>query len=210
MHPYLVRLGVSDEVQAYFAPFYYSNHIGDLCFSYGDDVEHYGFGFHRVPAVTGFWMAGNLNFSQVNQMIICATALEAVAWLHFYSHRFPDRDSLLFLSAGVSLTIAHINWLREKLPGRQFVFAFGKDLLGRLTAIKLAAGIRGQRLSIVFLAEEKVQIRFRGRDFLFCSENCGMQALEKAAAFRFRVRLSTPKNYNTFFDQLKAAAGLTF
>lgn len=210
MHPFLTRLRISEGLQVYFERFHYSDASGNLCFSYGIDFEHYGFGFHRVPAVPAFWIAGNCNFSQVSQVIVCASALEAIAWLHFYSYHFSGLDSLLLLSAGASLYNYHTQWLRELLPGKDLVFAFGNELLGRLTAIKLAAGIRGQRLSIVFLAEEKVQIRFRGQTFLFDPEQLSMHALEKAAGFRFRVRIATPKNYNTFFDQLKAGAGLTF
>jgi hypothetical protein len=30
------------------------------------------------------------------------------------------------------------------------------------------------------------------------------------SGFRFRVIMSLPKNHNTFFEQLKAAAGLSF
>jgi hypothetical protein len=210
MHPYLTRLGVRQEVQQYFEPFYYSDDAGNLCFNYGADCEHYGFGFHLVPAVSGFWMAGNLNFFQVKQVIVCASALECVAWLNVYGYLFPDTLCLLFLSTGTSLCSEQVVWLREHLPGKDFVFAFGNELLGRLTAVKLAAGIRGQRLSVFSLAEEKIQILFRGQSFLFSPETLTLHALEKAARFRFRVRISTPKNYNTFFEQLKAGAGLTF
>lgn len=210
MHPYLTRLGISDDLQAYFEPFYYSDPAGNLCFNYGVDFEQYGFGFHRIPAAPAFWIAGNSHFSQVSQVMVCASALEAIAWLHFYSYRFSGLDSLLLLSAGASLYNYHTQWLRDQLPGKDLMFAFGNELLGRLTAIKLAAGIRGQRLSIVFLAEEKVQIRFRGQTFLFEPEQLTMHALEEAAGFRFRVRIAAPQNYPTFFDQLKAAAGLTF
>ncbi|MBS1504385.1 MAG: hypothetical protein JST32_20150 [Bacteroidetes bacterium] len=210
MHPYLTRLGIRQEVQQYFEPFYHSDDAGNLCFNYGADFEHYGFGFHRVPAVSGFWMAGNLNFFQVRLIIVCASALECIAWLHNYGYLYPDTLSLLFLSTGASLCSEHMVWLREHLRGKEFLFAFGSELLCRLTAIKLAAGIRGQRLSVFFLAEEKIQILFREQTFLFSPQTLTLHALEKAARFRFRVRISTPKNYNTFFEQLKAGAGLTF
>ena len=210
MHPYLTRLGVRPEVQEYFAPYGFSHESGDLCFPYGDEFEHYGFAFHRVPVVSCFWMAGNLNFSQVRQVIICASAMEGIAKLNHYGFAFSDTENLLFLSAGASFYHQHIRWLRENLPGKDFYFVFGKDLMGRLTALKLAAGIRGRQLHIAYLAEEKIQILFRGRTFLFDPENCSINVLEKASGYRFRVRTAAPKNYNTFFEQLKAGAGLSF
>ncbi|HZY39386.1 MAG TPA: hypothetical protein VFE53_22175 [Mucilaginibacter sp.] len=210
MHPYLTRLGVRQEVQEYFESHLFSNEAGDLCFPYVNEFEHYGFGFHRVPVVSTFWMAGNLNFSQVRQAIVCGSAMECIAWLNHYGFAFPDTESLLFLSAGASLHHQHIRWLRENLTGKDFDFVFGKDLLGRLTALKLAAGIRGQQMHIAYLAEEKIQILFRGRNFIFSPENLSLNALEKLSGFRFRVRISTPKNYKTFFEQLEAGAGLSF
>jgi len=210
MHPYLTRLGVRQEVQDYFEPYCFSNDAGDLCFAYGNEFEHYGFGFHRVPIVSTFWMAGNLYFSQVRHVIVCPSAMECIAWLNHNWFSFFDMESLLFLSAGASLHHQHIHWLRGHLTGKDSTFAFGRDLLGRLTALKLAAGIRGQRLHIAYLAEEKIQILFRGRTYLFDPENFSINVLEKASGYRFRVRISTPKNYNTFFEQLKAGAGLSF
>jgi hypothetical protein len=210
MHPYLTRLGVRQEVQEYVEPYCFSNDAGDLCFAYGNEFEHYGFAFHRVPIVSCFWMAGNLNFSQVKHVVICASAIECIAWLNHNWFSFSDRESLLFLSAGASLHHQHIRWLRVQLTGKDFTFVFGKELLGRLTAFKLAAGIRGQQLHIAYLTEEKIQILFRGRTFLFDPENFSINMLEKASGYRFRVRNSTPKNYNTFFEQLKAGAGLSY
>lgn len=210
MHPYLTRLGVRQEVQEYVEPYCFSNDAGDLCFAYGNEFEHYGFAFHRVPIVSCFWMAGNLNFSQVRQVIICASAMEGIAWLNHNWFSFFDAENLLFLSVGASLHHQHIRWLREQLTGKEFTFVFGKELLGRLTALKLAADIRGQRLHIAYLAEEKIQILFRGRNFIFSPENLSLNALKKLSGFRFRVRISTPKNYNTFFEQLKAGVGLSF
>lgn len=210
MHPYFIRLGIRPEVQEFFSSHYHSDEAGNLCFSYGEQFEHYGFAFHKVPAVSVFWMAGNLNFFQVRQVVICTSALECIAWLNHYWHSFPDTHSLQLLSTGASLCPGHIWWLRKHLAGKTFVFAFGKELLGRLAAIKLASGIRGQKLHIVYLAEEKIQIHFRALTYLFQPENISLNALEKAAGFRFGVRLSTPKNYNTFFEQLKAGAGLSF
>ena len=210
MHSYLTRLGVKQEVQEFFLPFYESDDAGNLCFDYSDAFEHYGLGFHKVPLSSGFWLAGNLTLEQVSTVVISSSAMEAIAWLNRNWERHADPFSLLFFSAGVSQFAEQLNWLRENCPGKKVVSVFGNDLLGRLSAVKLAAGIRGQNLHSCYLAEEKVQILFRGRTFLFGPENLSLNALEKSSGFRFRVIISAPKNHNSFFEQLKAAAGLTF
>lgn len=209
MHPYLDRLGVLSEVQEFFAPFYHADEAGNLCFSYSEGFEHYGLGFHKVPLSSGFWLAGNLCFAQVGTLIICASAMEALAWLELNWHRIADSFSLLFFSAGPSFSSEHICWLRRHFSGKRIVVGFGNDLLGRLSAVKLAAGICGLNLQIAYLAEEKIQILFRGQTYLFSPENLSLNSLEKMSGFRFRVIISHPKNHNSFFEQLKAAAGLT-
>jgi hypothetical protein len=210
MHPYLDRLCVRPEIQELFAPFYDTDEAGNLRFRYGEGFEHYGLGFHRVPLFSGFWLAGNLCFQQVSTVIICSSAMEAIAWLEFNWHRVADSFSLLFFSAGDSLSNEQTSWLREHFSNKKIVFVLGNDLLGRLSAVKLAAGICGLSLQIAYLSEEKVQILFRGQYYLFSPENLSLNALEKLSGFRFRVIISTPKNHNSFFEQLKAAAGLSF
>jgi len=210
MHPYLTRLGVRLEVQEFFSPFLYSDEFGDLYFPYSVGAEHYGLGFHRLPLSCGCWLAGNLELMQVSQVIVCASAMEAVAWLALHAHEFADWHSLLFFSAGGAVHPEHIHWLRENCRDKRVFFACGNDLLGRLSVLKLAAGLCGFTLQVRCLAEEKVQIRFRGQDYLFSPENLSIHALEKVSGFRFRVVTSAAKNYNSFFEQLKAAAGLSF
>lgn len=210
MHPFLDRLGIRSEVQAFFAPFYYPDDAGNLCFSYGEGFEHYGLGFHKAPLSSGCWLAGNLCFAQVGTLVICSSAMEALAWQELNWHRFTDRFSLLFFSAGASLSDEQIYWLRQQFSGKRIVIALGNDLLGRLSAVKLAAGICGLKLQICYLAEEKVQILFRGQSYLLGPENLSLNALEKLSGFRFRVIISHPKNHNSFFEQLTAAAGLSF
>lgn len=210
MHPYLVRLGVRAEVQEFLAPYYRSDEDGNLCFDYGNAFEHYGLGFHRVPVASGFWLAGNLRFAQVSKVIVCSSAMEAIAWLNGNWHRVGDTFSLLFFSAGATLSGELTAWLRLHFSEKAVVMVLGNDVLGRLSTVKLAAALRGQSLHIVYLAEEKIQILFRGQAFLFSREILSLNALEKSAGFRFRVLISTPKNYGSFFEQLKAAAGLAF
>jgi len=210
MHPYLERLHVRPEVQEFFSLFYDSDAAGDLCFPYNPDFEHYGFGFHRVPSSGGCWLAGNLCFDQVAQLVVCSSAMEALAWLNCKLDGEGDPFSMLFFSAGASVSNEQLIMLRKHFSRKRIVMVLGNDLLGRLSAVKLAAALRGQKLQIRYLAEEKVQILFRGQTYLFSPENLSLNALEKLSGFRFRVIISTPKNYNSFFEQLKAAAGLSF
>jgi len=208
MHPYLTRLGIRPEVQRFFRPFYSSDALGNLVFAYGETVEHFGFAFHRMPVTDGFWLAGNLAFSQVRMVILSASALDALSWLNKKLPAFPQTENLLFLALGAGVCDAQLLWLRTHLANKQFRLLFGRDLLGRMADVKLAAAIKGWPLSAYLGEGDRVIISFRNRNFVFSQEQFSLAAFERVAGVRFGVATDKPKMYNLFFDELKAEAGL--
>jgi hypothetical protein len=210
MHPYLTRMGVSEMVQQFFAPFFTSDEAGNLCFWYGKVYEHFGFGFHRVPVSADLWLAGNLNFSQVRLVIISGSALDGVSWLNKKGIYLSHTENLLFISTGAGLQTEHIRWINEHLDGKAFCLTYGKDLLGRLASVKMAAGLRRLPMEVYAEGTDEVSVSFRSRNFSFSQDNFSLHAFEKAAGFRFGIRCDQPKDHLTFFDGLKADAFLNF
>jgi hypothetical protein len=208
MHAYLTRLGVRPEVQRFFRPFYTSDTLGNLVFTYGGDAEHFGFAFHRVPVTDTYWLAGNLQFSQVRLVILSASALDAVSWLNKKLPAFPQTENLLFLAIGAGVSDAQLLWIRAHLEGKAFTLLFGRDVLGRMADLKLAAAIKGWPLSVYSAEGEQVTVSFRSKVFSFSQDGFSLAAFEKTAGVRFGVATDKPKVYNSFFDELKAEAGL--
>ncbi|TSJ44402.1 hypothetical protein FO440_09545 [Mucilaginibacter corticis] len=208
MHPYMTRLGIKPEVQRFVRPFYSIDAIGNLLFAYGEDREHFGFAFHKVPVTDGLWLAGNVVFSQVCLVILSASALDAVSWLNKNLPAFPQTGNLLLVSLGAGISEAQVLWIRKHLAGKQYCLSFGNDLLGRMADLKLAAALRGWPLSVFLTEKEMVMVDFRSRHFVFSQENLSLSAFEKAAGMRFGVATDKPKVYTTFFEELKADAGL--
>jgi hypothetical protein len=208
MHPYFTRLGIRPEVQHFFRPFYRVDAIGNLLFAYGEETEHFGFAFHKVPVTDGFWLAGNLQFSQVRLVILSASALDAVSWLNKKLPAFPLTENLLFLALGAGVTDAQVLWIRAHLEGKAFRLLFGRELLGRMADVKLAAAIKGWPLSVYLGEGEQVVVSFRQHHFTFSQEQFSLAAFEKAAGVRFGAATDKPKVYNSFFDELKAEARL--
>ncbi|WP_426584212.1 hypothetical protein [Mucilaginibacter sp. R-33] len=208
MHPYLTRLGIRPEVQRFFRPFYSSDGLGNLVFSYGEAAEHFGFAFHRIPVTDEFWLAGNLTFSQVWMIILSGSALDALSWMNKKMAGFPQIGNLLFLSLGAGMSEAQLLQIRSSLGGKQFRLLFGRDLLGRIADLKVAAGIKGCPLSVYLDESEQVVVSFRSRNFAFSQEQFSLSAFERAAGVRFGMATDKPKGYLTFFDELKAEAGL--
>ncbi len=208
MHPYLTRLCIRPEVQRFFRPFYSTDDLGNLVFAYGGEAEHFGFAFHKVPVTHTFWLAGNLQFSQVRLVILSASALDAVSWLNKKLPAFPLTENLLFLALGAGVTDAQVLWIRAHLEGKAFRLLFGRDVLGRMADVKLAAAIKGWPLSVYLGEGEQVVVSFRQHDFSFSQEQFSLAAFEKAAGVRFGAATDKPKVYNSFFEELKAEAGL--
>ena len=208
MHAYLTRLGVKQEVQAFFNGCYNADDAGDLCFSYGNEDEHYGFAFHKVPVTDGLWLAGNLHTSQVRLVILSLSALDAVAWLNKKHFSFADTNGLLFVSFGAAVREAHLRWLSENLGRAQLRMIFPKDLLGRCADLKVAAAIHGLQLSLHLEEKEQVVIVFRSQTYHIAQDALSLNAFEKNAGFRFGVPAIKSRSHNTFFDELRAAAGL--
>jgi hypothetical protein len=208
MHAYLTRLGVRPEVQSYFRPFYRADNLGNLIFPYGNAGEHFGFAFHRLPLTDDCWLAGNLHFPQVRRVILSASALDAVSWLNKKYHSFAGTQNLLFVALGTGISDAQLRWIRENFSGKKCQLLFSKDLLGRLADLKVAAAWRGMPLSLYLEGDEKVLVHFRSRNFCFSQEKFSLFAFERAAGVRFGVPATKPLKHNSFFEELKAEAGL--
>ena len=205
MHPFLSRLDLDQQVQEFFEPFYRVDDPGNLLFDYGDGIEHFGFAFHKVPLSQNFWMAGNRNFPQIRQVVICSSAMEAVSWLNNKQSAFRLFDGLLLLSAGAAVRDVHGRWLKKHLWNKEFRLVFGHDLLGHMADLKLAAAIRGWPLEL-YQDGESITVNFRSRLFSFSQETFSLNAFEKSAKCRLGIACDKPNGYDSYFDLLKANA----
>jgi len=205
MHPYLTRLGVRAEVQEFFASFYQADTNGNLVFDYGGETEAYGFAFHRVPVSGGLWVAGQENSRLAGQVFICSSAMEALSFLAFRYTAYPDTSGLLFISIGPGLNDSHLQPVCSSLPEKKCTLLFGNDFVGKVTDLKIAAGIRKVPVA-VYEQDGICTVNFRNRNYSFHTDAFSLNAFEKQAGYRFNIRTLKPKGFNTFFDQLKARA----
>ena len=195
MHPFLTRLGVPPAVQEFFEPYYTTDETGNLVFWYGDEAEHFGFAFHRVPA-KGLWQAGNPNTAMIRQIFYCENAMEAISFLSLHYSAYPYFDRLLFLAGD-----AEHSWLQQK----SWSLVFNGDILGRVRDLKVAAAIR--RLPVtVSLNDESVHIRFRQDNYTILQDQFSLAAFEKISKYRFNVKTHKAKHAYTWLDQLKTSA----
>ena len=192
MNPLLTRLGVPQEVQAFF-------NIHDLLFTYGDHFEHFDTGFHRVPTTQNIWLAGK---DLSREVIITSTAMEAIAYLSVNLYRYPDLNSLSFIAVGNLPQPGQLNWIRANYQKKKFTLVFGKDLLGKLADIMIAAGIKNKTIRLM-RSDMQVQILCNNKLYGFEQDNLSLSAFEKAAGMRTGIRTCKPKEFDTYLDQLR-------
>ncbi|MDB4920369.1 hypothetical protein [Mucilaginibacter sp.] len=192
MNRLLTGLGIPLEVQAFF------NISTDLTFNYGDQFERYDAGFHIVPSTQNLWFAGTQN---ATHLIITYSVMEAMAFITFNRHRFPRLEQLAFIAIGNKLHVEQGDWIRQSFPGRKVILVFGKELVGHITDIKLAAAIKNI----------PIRIFYKDRDFHIYRNNClkvfdqeqiSLHAFQEAFAIRPRFRTGKPVHSLTFLDQL--------
>jgi len=193
MNPLLTRLGVPADIQAFF------NTAAELSFHYGDTSEHYSEDFHKVPTTANLWMAGEATASEV---IVSYCAMEAIAFITINRQHYPELEKLAFVAIGNKLQGEQVKWIREKFPKRKFTLVFGNDLLGQITDIKLAAGLKHIPLRIQH-SSGKVLINCLDKLRIFDEDKITLHAFQLAFGLRGKIRTRKPIQTLTYLDQLK-------
>lgn len=183
----LKKLGVPSNVRLFFEPWYEVQADGSIIFPFGDEYEHVGTDFHRVPTALNPWTAGSGPL-----VFISFSAIEAICFLTCYAHSFADLSLLQFIAIGN-------HWENvQSCPGK-ITLLFGKDILGRLTDIKLSLALRDKKVGIRYCTDDTFEIdRHR-----FIETQITLSAFEKKLGIRSGIRTVKPRNFNTFFEQLK-------
>lgn len=196
MNYLLTRLGIPSEIQAFF------HAESDLSFSYGDQFERYGSGFHIVPSTQNLWVAG---LPSASHLIITYSVMEAMAFITLNRHRFPRLEQIAFVAIGNRLYVEQVDWIRQNYQGRKITLIFDNDIVGHITAIKLAGGIRNMPVQL-FLLGMQVRMVTRKKQVIIDAGNLSLFAFEEAFGLRPRFRAPKPRLAFTFLDQLRNSA----
>ncbi|MFA6082809.1 hypothetical protein [Mucilaginibacter sp.] len=193
MNHLLTGLGIPSEIQTFF------DGAANLSFSYGDQFERYGSGFHIVPSTQNLWVAGLPN---ATHLIITYSVMEAMAFITLNRHRFPRLEALAFVAIGNRLHVEQGDWIRQNFPVRTVTLVFGKDLVGHITDIKLAAAIKNIPIRIRY-KDNEIHVYRDQQLRVFNQEQISLHAFQDAFGIRPRFRTGKPARSLTFLDQLK-------
>ncbi|NHA02549.1 hypothetical protein G7092_02010 [Mucilaginibacter sp. HC2] len=183
----LNKLGVPRNVRLFFEPFYQVLTDGSILFAFGDDFEHVGINYHRVPIAVNPWIAGSGPL-----VFISFSAIEAISFLSCHAHSFPDLTLLQFIAVGC-------HWNNFSHSQGKITLLFGQDILGRLSDIKVSTALRNKQAAIRYRDDG----RFVIEGHTFSEEQLTLNAFEKTKGIRSGIRTQKPRHFNTFFEQLK-------
>jgi hypothetical protein len=192
MNAYLTKLGVPPRIQQFFA-------LEEPIFDFGNESEYFSETIHRVAVTNNLWMAGDLFARQV---IITFSAMEAIALLTLNQAKFSNYKELLFIATGARVRDGQLKWIKKNLQGREFTLAFGNELIGRITDIKVAAAIRDKSVKLSF-QEGNVIAWLKEKKIVFEEDKLSLHAFETAFGIRTMIRTCKPLNQLTFLDELK-------
>ncbi|WP_183573774.1 hypothetical protein HDF18_08285 [Mucilaginibacter sp. X5P1] len=203
MHAYLTRLGIRPEIQQFFAPACRCDENGNLIFSYGCLTEIYGLAYHLVPTATHYWISGDEIDSTVRRIIICGSAMDAIAWLNCNSALSNVNQGLQFIAIGNSLDEQQLLMLRKQKQCCKYSLLFPKDLLGHIFDLKIASVLQGYSAK-VSISGECLEIEFRNRRFKIACEDFSLSRFERLSGFRFNVKTLKPRQHVSWLRQLEA------
>lgn len=192
MNDLLTGLGVHLSLQAWFSC------EKETIFDYGGAREVFKEGFHKVPTTVNLWFAGHRSASEV---VITHSAIEAIAFLSLNTDHYPNLEAVSFIATGNLPGMAQLQWIRRNFQKRKFTLVFGNELLGALTDIKVAAGLKGHGTRI-WLSGDVVRIQMKTQQHLFSVPEVSLHAFEKAFGLRMNIRTRKPNRVVNFLDQL--------
>ena len=181
------ELGVPKNVRLFFEPYYQVLPDGSILFPFGDEAEHFSLYFHQVPSAVIPWIAGNGPL-----VFISNSAMECIAFLSCYSHAYPVFGQLQFIAIGNYFTGLNIS-------ATKITLLFGRDILGRLTDIKVSTVLRNKNITLFYCGDELFDISGHP----FSASQITLNTFETALGIRSGIRTIKPRGFNTFLEQLK-------
>ena len=128
--------------------------------------------------------------------------METIAYLSLNLHRYPDLNALSLIAIGNLPQPAQLQWIKKQYPKSKYTLVFGRELLGKLADIRVAAGLKNKTVRMQ-LADTQIQIYYDHEIVAFHQDALSLSAFEKAAGLRTNCRTAKPKEFNMYLNQLK-------
>jgi hypothetical protein len=202
MNDHLRRLGIRSEVELYFRGTYSFDKEGCLIFSYGDNREVFGIGFHLIPVSKSIWRAGQENPALIRKIFICQSAMDAICFLHLNYPAFPEPGRLCFIAIGLVPRESHFELLRGLSKGKNLSLIMGSGLYSHIADLKLASGIKGYQCVIEYVKSNTVRVTYMNKVYEFPELKFSLNAFEIVSGLRSGMRTYKSKNAESYLSQI--------
>lgn len=184
-------LGIPQDIRSFFG-------FSRFHFDYGGVSEYFENGRHTIPSGKHLWTAGS---SAAIEVIISYSVIDLLAFLSLNRKYYHALHHYAYVATGLRLFPDQIDWIRQAYPKQKITLVFGNDLAGRLTDIRLAAGLRRKKVNLR-LDEGEIVCRLETKIRRFKEAEVSLYRFEKAFGVRTGIRTKKPRHSNRFFDQL--------
>ena len=195
-------LGISPSIQRFFLSSIYFKDENSLIFKYGNDYEYYSPDAHLIPSTNQIWSAGHSNQHLIRQVFICQSAMEAISYLALNISQYRTTNHLLFLAVGNHPNNEQYLSILKNFKSKKISLIMGKELLGRISDLKIAVGLQQKKVEIKVINSEVVEVNFHGRSIKWSYDSLTLNSFEKCTGFRSGIRTYKSKFSNSFLNEL--------
>ncbi len=207
MFPYILqKAGFKEEVLLFFENSFFSDSTGRALFPYnsnsnGADVEILSLESHRVPNTVEIWEAGGELPALVRRVYVFSSAINAIAFFHFYPDKLRQPEYVAVASLGLVPCKLQVQYLDDKYPNAEVCVVFDNDILGRVADCKVALWLKENDAAFMYEAET-LKINYHGRPYHISESDFSLFNFQKQTGLRLRVRTYKPGKYHNSFYSL--------
>lgn len=199
----LQKAGFKEEVLLFFENSFFSDSTGRALFPYnsngsGADVEILSLESHRVPNTVEIWKAGGELPALVRRVYVFSSAINAIAFFHFYPDKLRPPEHVAVASLGLVPCKLQSEYLGGKYPNAKVFAVFDNDILGRVADCKLALWLKGKDAKFMYEAET-LKINYQGRLYQNPGSDFSLFSFQKQTRLRLGVRTYKPGKYHNSF-----------
>lgn len=124
----------------------------------------------------------------ITHIILSPSPPAAISFMAQHRHSFSQPERLWFFHYGTLPTPTQIHSLLQPQHKKKIILLYEDDLLGRITAIKIACWLKRRAVQLTYTHDETVHIRFNDKTYLFPEHELSLSRFEKRTGLRSQIK----------------------
>ncbi|MEJ2880375.1 hypothetical protein [Pedobacter sp. GR22-6] len=123
-----------------------------------------------------------------SHLILAPSETAAMEFLALQRHSFSDPERLWFFYYGSQPNEAQFNPMMKCHDKKKIILLHEDDLLGRVSAIKIACWLKKRAVKITYQSGETIRLEYRDKRYDFPEHQLSLNRFEKCSGFRSQIR----------------------